>query len=220
MKHLLFLFMLVIGFTSSSIPELYSQESNKVLLFIQDGSADLEFMLKKEVGVMKDILEQSGFEVTIATVSGEPIVVGSTKLKPDLKLVDVSVTDYVGFILPCMAASDTSWALLPQEAVTMVKNAAAEGKPVAAQLGSVLILARAGVLIDKKYAFADLEVLNANKSPDLKNCGGIYSGTGVIQDGNIITSGVCPYWAKMNEVQDGTQELSQTLVKVIKASAI
>jgi putative intracellular protease/amidase len=220
MKHLLFISMLIIGVTSSSISELYSQESNKVLLFIQDGSVDLEFMLKKEVGVMKDILEQSGFEVTIATVSGEPIVAGSIKLKPDLKLGDVSVTDYVGFILPCMAASDASGALLAIEAVTMVKNAAAEGKPVAAQLGSVLILARAGVLIDKKYAFADSEDLNANLSPDLKDCGGIYNGTGVIQDGNIITSGVCPYWARMSELQDGTQELSQTLIKVIKANTI
>jgi len=220
MKHLLFLSMLVIGVISSSIPELYSQESNKVLLFIQDGSTDLEFMLEKEVGVMKDILEKSGFDVSIATVSGEPILAGSTRLKPDLKLVDVSVTDYVGFILPCMAASDTSGALFSQEAVTMVKNAAAEGKPVAAQLGSVLILARAGVLIDKKYAFADLEVLNANMPPDLKDCGGTFNGTGVIQDGNIITSGVCPYLAKMYELQDGTQELSQTLIKVIKARTI
>jgi putative intracellular protease/amidase len=212
--------MLIIGVASSSISELYSQESNKVLLFIRDGSVDLEFMLTNEVGVMKDILEQSGFEVTIATVSGEPIVAGSTKLKPNLKLGDVRITDYVGFILPCMAASDTLGAPIAIEAVAMVKKAAAEGKPVAAQLGSVLILAKAGVLMDKKYAFADSEDLNANLSPDLKDCGGIYNGTGVIQDGNIITSGICPFWARMNELQDGTQELSQTLVKVIKARTI
>jgi len=218
MKHLLFLSLLILGVTSSSISELYSQESNKVLLFIRDGSIDLEFMLTKEAGAMKDILEQSGFEVTIATVSGEPIVAGSTNLKPNLKLGDVRVTDYVGFILPCMAVGDTLPIAI--EAVAMVKKAAAEGKPVAAQLGSVLILAKAGVLMGKKYAFADSEDLNVNLSPDLKGCGGIYNGTGVIQDGNIITSGVCPFWARMNELQDGTQELSQTLIKVIKARTI
>ena len=72
--------------------------------------------------------------------------------------------------------------------------------------------------LGKKYAFADSEALNDDMLPYLKNSGGIYSGTGVIQDGNIITSGVCPYMARMNEVPDGTQELSQTLIKVIKAS--
>lgn len=217
MKHLLFLSMLIIGLASSSITELYSQESNKVLLFIRDGSIDLEYMLTKEVGVMKDVLEQSGFEVTMASKSGEPIVAGSIKLIPDLKLGDVKVSDYAGFILPCMAAADTPGAPLNTELVDMVKNASAEGKPVAAQLGSVLILANAGVLNGKKYAFADSETFNADVYPALKDCGGIYSGSGVIQDGNIITSGVCPHWAKMNELPDGTQELSQALVKDIKA---
>jgi len=214
MKQLFLLLLSVIVFASCA------EDTSKVLLFIPDGSVDLEFALTKEAGVMKDILEQSGFEVAVATVSGEPIVAGSTKLKPNLKLGDVRVTDYVGFILPCMAAADTLGAPPALEAVAMVKKAAQEGKPVAAQLGSVLILAKAGVLMGKKYAFADSEDLNANMLPYLKDSGGIYSGTGVIQDGNIITSGVCPYWARMNELQDGTQELSQALIKVIKARTI
>lgn len=219
MKHLLFLSMLILGLTSSSFSELYSQESNKVLLFIRDGSIDLEFMLAEEAGVMKDILEQSGFEVIIATGSGTPIEVGSTTLNPDVKLEDVQVDDYAGFILPCMATSDT---IEPSDMdiIQMVKKATKEGKPVAAQLGSVLLLAEAGVLKDKKYAFAESEEFNAGNIPLLVNCGGTYSGTGVIRDGNIITSGICPYWARMNELQDGTEELAQTLIKVIKASAI
>jgi len=219
MKHLLFLSMLLIGLIASPVSELYSQESNKVLLFIRDGSIDPEFMLTKEAGVMKNILEQSGFEVIVATGSGTPIVAGSTTLNPDMKLNDVQVNDYAGFILPCMATSDTI-AALDREILAIVQKASKAGKPVAAQLGSVLLLAEAGVLKDKNYAFAESEEFNARTIPILINCGGTYSGTGVIQDGNIITSGICPYWARMNEQQDGTQELAQTLARAIKTNAI
>lgn len=219
MKHLLFLSMLIIGLAFSSNSELYSQDSNKVLLFIRDGSIDLEFMLKQEAGVMKDVLEKAGFEVAIATVSGEAIEVGSTRLIPDLKLSEVRVNDYVGFILPCMATSDTI-GTSDMQVVAMVKKAVKEGKPVAAQLGSVLILAKAGVLMDRKYAFAESENFNATMQPLLIDSGGTFNGTGIIQDGNIITSGICPYWARMNELQDGTQELSETLVKAIHATTI
>ena len=34
-----------------------AKNTPKVLLFIRDGSADLEYMLQKEVGVMKETLE-------------------------------------------------------------------------------------------------------------------------------------------------------------------
>ena len=208
MKRLFILLLLATVFTSCT------QDTPKVLLYIRgDGlkSYDLELMLTKEVGVMKEILEQSGFEVAVASVSGEPIVAGSTSLKPDLKLDEVSIADYAGFILPCMADSGSP---VP-EAVTMVKKAAAAGKPVAAQLGSVLTLANAGLLIGKKYAFLEEEDLNLEIFPDLK--GGVYSGTGIVQDGNIITSGVCPYYGREKGLQDGTQELTRTLIKVIKA---
>ncbi len=211
MKRLFILLLLATVFTSCT------KDTPKVLLIIRgDGlkSYDLELMLTKEVGVMKEILEQSGFEVAVATMSGDLISADSTQLEPDLKLDDVSIADYEGFILPCMADSGSP---APEAVVTMVKKVAAAGKPVAAQLGSVLTLAKAGVLMGKKYAFFELEDFDANSFPDLKGCGGIYSGIGVIQDANIITSGVCPYWAREKGLQDGTQELTRTLIKVIKA---
>ena len=37
---------------------------------------------------------------------------------------------------------------------------------------------------------------------------GIYSGRGVVQDGNIMTSGTCPMMAKMTGYKDGTAELT------------
>jgi protease I len=188
-----------------------AQDSQKVLLFMRDGSLDLEFMLTKEVGVMKEALEQSGFKVDVATLTGEPISTGSIRMKP-LKLGDVAVADYAGFILPCMASEDSPGTPIAAEAVAMVKNAAAAGKPVAAQLGSVRILAKAGLLRGTKYA--SVPVLRFNERPDFE--GSIYAGNGIVQDGNIITSGVCPYMARRSGLKDGTEELIRALIDAIK----
>jgi putative intracellular protease/amidase len=199
---------LTFGIFSSSIYKLHSQEPNKVLLFIRDGSMDLEYMLEKEAGVMKETLEAAGYKVEIATLSGEPISAGSVNLTPDLKISDVSVPQYAGFILPCMAVDDAQ-TQPPEEAVKMVKEAAAAGKPVAAQLGSIRTLAKAGLLKGKKYA----SVLEY-EDPYFE--GSIRSGTGIVRDGNIITSGVCPFMARENQIQDGTEALVSALIDAIK----
>ena len=60
-------------------------------------------MLTKEVGVMVSMLEKAGYKVVVASASGQPITGGATTLKPDLKLADVKVDDYAGFMFPCMA---------------------------------------------------------------------------------------------------------------------
>ncbi len=127
----------------------------KVLLIPREGdSKHKKLALTKEVGVMTKMLKKAGFEVVVATVKGKPIVAYPfpvTTLEPDLKLNDVNVADYIGFIMPCMAVGWT-YPVAP-EAVAIVKQAVDEGKPVAAQLGSVMILAEAGVLKGKRYAY-------------------------------------------------------------------
>jgi hypothetical protein len=50
----------------------------------------------------------------------------------------------------------------------------------------------------------------------LANAGAIYSGRDVVQDGNIITSGVCPYIKQMRGWPDGTAELTQKLIAELK----
>ena len=76
---------------------------------------------------------------------------------------------------------------LPPEGTAIIKEAVAKGKPLAAQTGSVILMSQAGVLKGKKYALA-------KGWPAIE--GAIYSGDGIVQDGKIITSGVCPYMAK------------------------
>ena len=130
-----------------------SKNTPAVLMFVRDGSPDLEFMLKKEVSVIKDTLERSGIRVVVATSDGSSFSAGSVKIKADMKLADVKVADYSGFILPCMAAGSFYVSSnVSSEPVALVKSAISAGKPVAAQTGSVSVLAEAGVLKGKKYA--------------------------------------------------------------------
>jgi putative intracellular protease/amidase len=205
MKRLLILLLLTSVFLSCA------ERTPKVLLYVRgDGlnSWDLDYMLKKEASVMKDIFEQSGFDVIVATISGEPISSDSSSVIPDLKLDEVIIADYAGFIIPCMADSGE----IATESITLVKEFIKVGKPVAAQFGGVNVLAKAGVLKGKKYAiYQEPDLI---EFPEFENA--VYSGRGVIQDGNIITSGICPYMARAEKLQDGTLELTQTLIKAMK----
>ena len=126
----------------------YAQSAPKVLLFMRNAekSGDLEYMLKKEVGVMKDTLEKSGYKVVVATLDGSSFTAGSTTVTANIKLADANVADYAGFILPCLAVP--SYPAPPEvspEAIALVQNAVSAGKPVAAQTGSLFLLTHAGL---------------------------------------------------------------------------
>ena len=201
MKKLFCLFLLS-GFLSS-----FSTDAPRVLIYLQDNSAELQYMFIHEVGQMREILENSGFQVSIATLNGEIMKTDSVTVKPDLKLSDVNIKEYAGFMMPCMATNDT---IVTAEEKNFVKTVSEQGKPLAAQLGAVWILAKAGVLDGKKYAIFE----DPGNETVFKNA--TYSGNGVVKDGNIITSGICPWMAKMSGQKDGTAELANTIVSVIK----
>ena len=191
-KIILIALILSVGFS------LYANgHKEKVLLFIRHGiSADIEFVLKQEVGVMTSMLEEAGFKVIVATDSGEPIknwLGESILLKPDIKLADIEVDDYVGIIMPNMAKG--AYIPVDPKEISLVKEAIVQGKPIAAQYGAVNILLEAGVLEGKKYAFMFGDV---------------------IQDGTIITSSYCPYRARDSGHDDGTPELTKLFIEAIK----
>jgi putative intracellular protease/amidase len=214
MKQILLYSFISIGIFFSVNSEIQSQESEKVLLFIRDGSGDLDYTLKAEVGVMKQMLEQSGFTVVIATVSGQPLVTESVHITPDLKLINVEVADYSGFILPCMHAGASSEKVNPQ-ALRMVKEVVLAEKPIAVQHAAIIILAKAGVLKGINYTFhVEVDII---KYPEFT--GSVYSGTKVVKDGNIITSGVCPYLEKLYGLEDGTELLTESLILAITEEA-
>ena len=187
----------------------YASESPQALLFMRKGSADLEYMLKTEVMVMKNALERSGFKVVVATLDGSGFSAGSTTVKADIKLADAKVSDYAGFILPCMMVASYPMPEISDEAIKLVREFAAADKPVAAQTGSLWTLAKAGVLKGKKYAYA-FEEKHAYFN------GATFGGTGVVRDGLILTSGLCPHMARTMKAADGTEPLALAFAAAMK----
>jgi putative intracellular protease/amidase len=198
--------------------DTFGQSSRKVLMIPREGySQDLDLMIKMEVGVMTLLLKRAGFQVDIATTSGFPIIGPTQKIEKLLRLVDIKLDDYVGVIMPCMAVGAFPGPPVSLETVVIVKKALSEGKPVAASTFSTIILAEAGLLKGKKYAFArDPLKTDANfKLTDLRFEGAIYGGPGVVQDGKIITSGACPFMEKGWGMQSGTVELTQKFIQAV-----
>jgi len=217
----------VVSFSSNPIlgpTEALGQNVRKVLMIPREGySRDLDLMLKMEVGVMISLLKNAGFEVDIATNSGQPILGTTEKIEMDkvMQLSTVKLENYAGLIMPCMAVGSFPGPPVSLETVAIVKKALAGGKPVAASTFSVIILAEAGVLKGKKYAFSR-DPLKTEKSwgkfgsTDQRFVDAIYSGPGVIQDGNIITSGACPFMERVGGgLQSKVVELTQTFIKAM-----
>jgi putative intracellular protease/amidase len=195
-----------------------AQSISQVLMIPREGkSANLDLMLSKQVGVMTELLQKAGFKVVVASVSGEHLQGVAYELKPDLKLTEVKLDDYAGVIIPCMATGLFPGPPISPVLVSIVKQAVAKGKPVATGLGGAYILAEAGVLKGKRYAFVE-DALNPvpphQKDPRFE--GAIYSGSGLVQDGNIITSGRCPNLEAKTGLPDNTPELTRAFIAELR----
>jgi putative intracellular protease/amidase len=214
-KISLFAIMVILAGVISFSSQAFGQSGSKVLLIPREGSSlDLDLMIKMEVGVMTVLLKNAGFEMDMATTSGQPILGPNQKLDKIMRLADVDLKNYKGIILACMAVGAFPGAPVSQEAVALVKKALSEGKPVAANSNSGIVLAEAGVLKGKKYAFQrdPLKTTEVFKTTDSRFEGAIYSGPGVVQDGKIITSGVCPYIETRSGMENVTGKLTKTFI--------
>jgi putative intracellular protease/amidase len=198
--------------------QAYGQSAKKVIMIPREGySQDLDLMLKMEVGVMNVLLKRAGFQVDIATPSGQAIKGSTEKIDKLMRVVDVKLDTYMGVIMPCMAVGAFPGPPVCQNTLAIVKKALADGKPVAASTWSTIILAEGGLLKGKKYA-AGRDPLKADANfpfTDLRYEGGIYSGPGVVQDGKMFTSGACPWLERAFGLQSGTVELTQAFIKAI-----
>ena len=212
----------VVPFSSHPIigpTEAFGQSTRKVLMVPREGySSDLDLTIKMEVGVMTTLLKKAGFEVDIASTSGQDILGPTQKIEKVSRLSEIKLDNYAGVIMPCMAVGMFPGPPVSPEAVAVVKKALADGKPVAAAANASIVLAEAGVLKGKKYAFAT-DPLNPGqgwpKRTDKRFESAIYSGPGVVQDGKIITSGICPNLEKVLAMQNGTVELTQKFIAAI-----
>jgi putative intracellular protease/amidase len=207
-----------IGGVLSIASQAYAQAPKKVLMIPREGySADLDLMLKMEVGVMNILLKRAGFQVDIATDSGAAILGQAEKIEKVMRLSDIKPDDYVGIIMPCMAVGWYPGPPVSSQAAEIVKKALADGKPVAASANGSILLAQAGLLKGKKYAYAfdPMKPHPILKRTDLRYEGGIYSGAGVVQDGKIVTSGICPVLEKGLAMQNGVVPLTQAFIAAI-----
>jgi hypothetical protein len=139
----------LLGLASLALPVFHpiSAQTGKVLLMAKEGeSADLDYMLTHEVGVMSKMLEEAGFEVMVASPSGQSLTGDEQTLSPDLRLADV------------------------EEWIPTVPE------------------------------FEGLE----------------YGGNGVVEEGNVITSGACPYAARALEIEDTTPALPKAFIARLK----
>ena len=214
-KISIFAVMVILAGIISFSSQAFGQSGSKVLMIAREGySSDLDLMIKMEVGVMTLLLKNAGFVVDIASTSGQPILGPTQKIEKVSRLSEIKLDDYAGVIMPCMAVGMFPGPPVSSEAVAAVKKALADGKPVAAAANATIVLAEAGVLKDKKYAFATdpLKTTQQWTRTDPRFEGAIYSGPGVVQDGKIITSGICPTLERLLGMQDGTVELTQKFI--------
>ena len=190
-------------------------DAPKVLLILPDGLPQyIDTMLTKEVGVMKSMLEKAGFKVVASATDGMPIKGSVVTFTPDLKLSDVKVNDYAGVMVACMGGGALPSTSVSPIAVSIAKEAVTQGKPVAASHGSVIILAEAGALVGKRYGFW-VDPLGIGRRPDDRFTGAIYGGTGIVQDRNIITCGVCYQVSVDQGLTDCTADLIQALITTL-----
>ena len=208
--------VLLLSLLALCIPVLTgsSQEKPVVLLIARGestamGEVALKFEIEKEVNTIINKLNSLGYAVEVASESGKLIQAGGSKLPVDKKLADVQVQNYVGVIIPCMGEVQNA---IPKGSVKIVQDLYNRNVPVAAQHSGVIILGAAGLLRGRNYAIGE----GWDRScPYVKD--GNFKGVGVVRDGNIVTSGTCP-WLSGGTLKDGTDELVTTFVKMLGRS--
>lgn len=129
----------------------------------------------------KEILEKCGVEVKVASASLD-VAVGKlgAGVKPDMLIKDIRARDFDAVIFVGGIGSKIYFD--DQRAHSLVKEALKANRVVAAICIAPLILARSGVLKDKRAT------VFSSEEKEIKGLGAKYSGRPVEKDGNIITA--------------------------------
>ena len=218
-KISIFAIMVILAAVLCLSSQVFGQSTRKVLMIPREGySEDLDLMIKMEIGVMRVLLKNAGLDVDIATTTGVSIL-GSNEKVTDIKVLrNINIENYAGVIIPCMGVGGGRWpypAVSP-EVIAIVKKALSSGKPVAANGNAPSTLAEAGVLKGKKYSFMRDPLKPGEATftfPAFE--GAIYSGSGLVQDGLIITSGICPTLEKVLGMENETVKLTKAFIAAV-----
>ncbi len=170
MKRIITLFLILVV-----LPSLAFAEDKVLLVIAKNKFRDEELFISKEV------LEKKGYSVDIASSSkGTCSGMLGHNIEVDMRLEDVKVLDYKALIFVGGIGAQEYWA--SKTAHKIIKEAYRGGKIIAAICIAPVILARAGILNNKR----------ATVSPwakdELTAFGAIYTANGIEIDGNIITA--------------------------------
>lgn len=146
--------------------------ATKILLPLVEGFEEVEAF------AVADILRRAGIDVVMAGISGN-IVTGAHNIRvnADARILDVQADNFSGIVLPG-GSPGTDNLMRSERVVRIVDDFAKQGKLVAAICAAPLILARLGLLKERK----------ATIYPGLEKELGKPRNDSVVVDGNIITS--------------------------------
>jgi len=146
-----------------------------VMIIAQDNFRD------EELFVPKEILEQSGIEVKIASTSLNPAkgTLGK-KAQPDILVKDIDIKDFSALIFVGGGGSSQYWD--DPLAHKLIKDALDLERVVAAICIAPVTLARAGILKGRRAT------VFSSEAALLKAHGANYTGSSVEKDGKIITA--------------------------------
>jgi len=172
-------FLLVLGALTEQAQgeKLPSIKGSKILMVI----ASKDFRLE-EYKIPREILERQGAKVKVASSRLSPSVdmSGKMKVKPNILLKKVKVKDYDAIIFVGGKGAQEYWN--DSKAHSIVREAVKEGKILGAICIAPVILARAGVLKDKRAT------VWTGCAQELKEKGVEYTGKDVEVAGRIITA--------------------------------
>ncbi len=171
----------------------------KVLIVATDGFEEWELFGPKQ------ILEQRGAEVKLASPKLEPIQAtvhddsGKT-IRPDLTLDQARVDDFDALILPGGVRNPDNLRM-DAKAIQLIKDFARQGKAVAAICHGPWLLIEADLLRGRKAtAWPSIRT-------DLRNAGAIVEDAPVVVDRNIVTS----------RKPDDVEEFTSAVIELIEA---
>jgi 4-methyl-5(b-hydroxyethyl)-thiazole monophosphate biosynthesis len=144
----------------------------KVLVPLADGFEDIE------AAAIIDVLRRAGIEVETAGITGSIVISKSgVRTHVESRLVDMETLKHDGIVIP--GGKDAVENLMKSDRVrTIVRLLADNGKMIAAICAGPLVLAKLGILDDKR----------ATIYPGLEKNLDRPRGDRVVIDGNIITS--------------------------------
>ena len=176
-KFALSSWILIFGFliTWAQAQEEVGNMKKVVMIIAHDNFRD------EELAVPKNILEQSGIEVKIASTDLSPArgMLGA-KVKPDILVGDISVIDFDAVVFIGGGGASQYWD--DPTAQQLAENFATTGRLVGAICIAPVTLANAGILKGKRATVWPSE------ADRLRSGGANYTGRPVETDGNIITA--------------------------------